>query len=83
MLRGQVFIKGVRNIHIVYTAGYEVIPYDLQQACMEIVGLRYKERDRIGLQSKTLAGETVSFFIKDLSPTAQAVVKQYQRVVPS
>ena len=82
VLNADVFPKGLRNVKITYTAGFEAIPADLQHACMELVGLRYKERDRIGEQSKSLAGETVSFFIRDLSPTAQSVVNQYKRVVP-
>lgn len=75
------FEKGVKNVEIRYTAGFETIPLDIEQAVIETVALRYAERDRIGQQSKSLAGETVTFFIKDLSPTAQTVVNQYKRVV--
>ena len=75
------FEKGLKNVEIHYKAGFKTIPSDIEQAVIETVALRYAERDRTGQQSKSLAGETVAFFIKDLSPTAQTVVNQYKRVV--
>lgn len=45
---------------------YNYVPYDLEQAAIEIVGERYKYRSRIGEASKTLGGqETASYMVKD------------------
>ena len=45
---------------------YDYVPYDLEQAVIEIVGERYRYRSRIGESSKTLGGqETSSYLVKD------------------
>jgi len=61
---------------------YSSVPYDLEQAVIELVGERYKQRDRIGLNSKSLPnGETVSFLIRDMSENIRSVVFSYRRVI--
>lgn len=79
---GEVFPRGRRNITLVYEAGFDVVPADIEQAVIDLCALRYKEKDRIGVQSKTLAAETISFMISDLSQSQRAVLNKYRRVVP-
>lgn len=79
---GDVFTRGRRNITLVYEAGFDVVPADIEQAVIDLCALRYKEKDRIGVQSKTLAAETISFMISDLSQSQRAVLNKYRRVVP-
>lgn len=82
LLRIQgVFARGSR-IELHYEAGYTQVPADLEQAVIDLVALRYRERDRIGHQSKSLAGETVTFFIGELSPAARSTLIHYRDVVP-
>lgn len=81
MLRGYIFCRGFSNITISYTAGYATAPYDLAQVCIQLVSLRYKERDRIGHVSKTLAQETVAFSQKDFSDDMRTIMNQYRRVI--
>lgn len=79
-LRGsQRFAKGRNNIALRYQAGFDTIPADLEQACVETVGLRWQERARIGMTSKGLAGETTSFSLADFSPSVRTVLSTYQR----
>lgn len=81
-LRGfYVFDRGVQNVLISYTAGYAVTPPELAQACIELVSARYKEKDRIGLVSKGLAGETITFSQKDFSAGVRTVMSNYKKVV--
>ncbi|TDR82202.1 head-tail connector protein [Paludibacterium purpuratum] len=80
-LTSYTFARGRQNVQIQYTAGYATIPLDIEQACIDLVCVRYKERQRIGEQSKAINGETVSFMIKDLSPFALSVLQNYKRVV--
>jgi hypothetical protein len=62
---------------------YGYTPHDLYQACVELVGERYKYKDRIGTASKTLGGqETVSFSLKDLSDAIRLMLNPYRNVVP-
>lgn len=62
-LRGYAFNVGVQNVTVVYTVGYSAgaIPADLEQAVIEHVALRYRDRKRIGLASSSIPGETVSY----------------------
>lgn len=76
------FTRGRQNITITYTAGYATIPANIQQACFELVSKKYKERDRIGQNSKTLAAEIVSFAPSDLSDEVKSILNNYRKVAP-
>lgn len=79
---GERFARGRQNVALRYTAGFDTVPFDLEQVCIETVGLRWRERDRIGLTSKGLQGETTSFSLADFSPMSRSVLDSYKRRVP-
>jgi hypothetical protein len=81
-LVGYAFNRGRANVKLAYTAGFASTPPELEQATIELIALRYKEKERIGHQSKTLAGETVSFYIKDFPDSVQTILNNYKKVVP-
>lgn len=81
-LVGRIFAKGAQNVRIAYTAGFAATPPELAQACIELVALRYKERDRIGQASKTLGGEVVAFQQKDMPADVATLLDQYRNLVP-
>lgn len=76
---GYEFRRGYGNVVASYTAGYAATPPEIEQACIELVALRYKERDRIGQVSKNLAGEVVSFTQKDMPEDVATLLWQYRR----
>ena len=80
-LQGK-FTRGTQNVQLAYTAGYVVVPFELEQACIELVSWRYREKDRIGMSSKGLAGETTTFSLKDIPPTTLAMLNNYKKVIP-
>ena len=82
ILEGYRFCRGHGNVSATYTAGNATAPVELAQAVVEMVGLAFKEKDRIGHVSKVLAGETVTFTTKDVPPRVQVMINQNQRVVP-
>ncbi len=82
-LCGHAFTRGQQNVAVAYTAGYAATPPDIEQACIALVALRYKERDRIGQVSKNLGGEVVSFAQKDMPADVQTLLDQYRGVVPA
>lgn len=82
LTNGNKFTKGVKNVYITYTAGYATVPFILQQATIEFVAHKYKERDRIGLASKGLAGETTAFITADMPATVRTALTQFRNVVP-
>lgn len=75
------FVRDKNNVVLEYTAGYDTTPADIEQAVIEMIGLRYKEKDRIGISAKTLAGETISFSQKDMSQSTKTLLTQYRKVL--
>ena len=78
-----VFPRGVSNVTVTYQAGYAATPPDVEQAVIELVGERFRARDRIGLSAKTLGGqETTAFATKAFNDTIAALLAPYRRICP-
>jgi hypothetical protein len=61
---------------------YGYVPADLRQACIEACADEFKAKDRIGVQSKSLAGqETVTYTSTMLTKRVMAMIAPYMRVV--
>jgi len=74
------FWKGVGNVFIQYSAGFESVPSDIQQFAMESVGWAYKYRDRIGISSQRFADNLNNTYSQmPLSPMAKLCVRQYKK----
>lgn len=82
VLRGYSFTSGIENVAVTYSAGFTSTPVDIAQACKELVGLRYKERDRIGFVSKAISGEVVTFTQRDMSEGIKTLLNAYREVRP-
>lgn len=82
ILQGYLFTRGYGNVALTYTAGYSATPPELEEAVIQIIAQRYKEKDRIGLKSKALAGESISFDVRAFSSTVQATLNNYKKVIP-
>jgi len=61
---------------------YGYTPADIEQACIELALLRINERARIGEQSKSQAGEIVSFVQSDMTASVATALQPYRRLVP-
>lgn len=79
---GYAFTRGRRNVVLAYTAGYSSTPLEIEQAVIELVGLRYREKERIGQVSKSIAGEVVTFSQKDMSDDIKTLFEAYKVRVP-
>jgi hypothetical protein len=78
-LDGYCFSKMSRqNVVLVYSGGFATLPADLDQDMCEAIGFLYRERDRIGMASKAMAGETTAF-LRDLPPHLMRRFNQYNR----
>jgi hypothetical protein len=82
-LFGYLFTRGLGNIQITYRGGFNSVPADIEQACIELVGWAYREKDRLGQSSKSLAGEVVSFSTDALSNRSKRALERTKRVIPS
>jgi hypothetical protein len=87
-LRGYRFCCGMQNVIIKYRAGYDPIPADVSQACIEMVVRKYRERTRIAERTKSLGGaetvayETVMFTRRDMASDIQVLLSQYRQAAP-
>jgi uncharacterized phiE125 gp8 family phage protein len=79
-----IFSCGNSNILINYIAGFSEVPFDVQQACIEMVSHRFKNMrgDRLGVSGKSLAGESISFSQKDMTSSTREYLSEYKNVVP-
>ncbi|MDE1145632.1 MAG: hypothetical protein PW843_03295 [Azospirillaceae bacterium] len=83
VLTGGVFPRGRRRVTVTWTAGYDPLPAILEQACVELVALRYRDRDRVGLVSKAHGGETTGYLQKEMPDGLASALAPYRRVAPS
>lgn len=77
------FYTGVGNVVVNYTAGYAAAPSDLEQACIELVAWRFRERERLGLASKSLqtGGEVESYQTTDVPASVRTNLNNWKKVV--
>jgi hypothetical protein len=81
LLFGHWFNRGLTNVAVSYTAGYTKAPADVAEAVAELVGLRYRGRDRLGKTSESMGGmASTSYAQKDVSPFIASVIANYARV---
>lgn len=64
------------------TMTYGYVPGPVEQATIEMVGMDLKIRDNIGINSKTLAGETVSYSGGGLTQSCKDMLQPYKRLAP-
>lgn len=84
-LIGWSFMGGVQNCTIQYTAGLPASDPNymaLAQACIEVVGMRFKERGRIGERGKIVNQENIQFLIADFPPDVITLMERLRNVVP-
>jgi uncharacterized phiE125 gp8 family phage protein len=80
-LRGYTASHGVGNVSIAYTAGFEFVPDDIQQAVRELAALKYRERPHVGTASQSVAGQSMSYLPSIIPASVQSVVDSYKRPV--
>lgn len=81
-LAGYAFNRGLGNITITYSAGYASVPGAIQSAALEIIALRYKERQRIGQTSVSDGQTTTAFEKRGWTESALESLDRYRMVVP-
>jgi hypothetical protein len=63
------------------TLTYGYAPAPVEQACIEMVGLDLKSRDNLGITSKSLAGETISYSSRGLTDSVKEQLMPYRRML--
>lgn len=82
-MRDDLFTKGIQNVQVSYKAGYAdaVIPEDLKLAVIEIIGIKYRQKNRLEKSSENLMGAgSVVYLTDDLPAHTKLVLDLYKRV---
>lgn len=79
------FSSGVRNVKVVYVAGYAAgdMPYDLKHAAKLIVATIYRRQfqdQRFGLLSETVGERTMTYANEDIPKMAAMILNRYRRM---
>jgi len=61
---------------------YAYIPFDLEQAAVDMIGDWFVYRTRIGRTSEAIEGQSITFVNVPIPARAQGVMNQYRRVTP-
>lgn len=68
------------EITVEYTAGYPVIPTDLETVCIELVAMRLEMKSSNHLKTEVI-GPLRSEYLSELPYQIQSVIERYRRVV--
>ncbi|HEY6019948.1 MAG TPA: hypothetical protein VIY48_08595 [Candidatus Paceibacterota bacterium] len=63
------------------TMTYKYVPAPVEQAVIEMVGLDLQQRNNIGINSKNLATESITYEKKGISDSAMEMLRPYRRMV--
>jgi hypothetical protein len=81
-VQGYLFTRGRGNIELACTRGWAATPADLEQAVIEVIAVRFKERDHIGQDSASMQGQNITFSTRDVPADVKRVLDSYKKVVP-
>ena len=71
------FNKGLKNIKIIYTAGYSEVPADLEFLATKWSALVFQERKRLGWSSVSTPEGSMTVFDRFLDPGMMATLNSY------
>lgn len=80
---GGTYVFNVADQGKQVAVSYSYVPADIEQSVIELVGERFKYKDRIGEASKSLGGqETVSFRLGSMNDFTRDALLAYKLVAP-
>lgn len=84
-LRGYTFLGGRAAVRVRYQAGYDsdAVPDEIVGVVADTAALVFRQRDKLGISSETLAGQTIAYMKQAVSDRAQAVLDRRRNRVPS
>lgn len=64
------------------TMTFDYAPHPVEQACIEMVGLDLKQRDNLGITSKSLAGESISYQGGGMTTSVKEMLNPFRKRTP-
>lgn len=71
-----------KAVSVTYTAGFETVPLELEQAVLELIALKWADRSHFGQASKSVGGEVVSYITADMPKGVATLLGNYKKVIP-
>lgn len=78
--KNGVFIAGMANIVVVYNCGYDNVPADIKQACTELVGQYFQDKDYQGISQYSIGDESISFEETELPRNVKEILDSNQKI---
>lgn len=77
------FPAGVKNIKVVYTAGYSTVPYAIKKACLEAVGFMWQRMKQKSWAQQSISQQdvTTTLITEELPSSVIKVLDKYRRIV--
>jgi len=80
-LSGQyTFSRGIGNVVLSYQDGYSTIPAVFKKAVIELTATRLKEIERLGVSSKSVGTESISYAAKEMPASIKGYLDQFRKV---
>lgn len=77
-----VYTFNASDANLPVTMSYYYVPAAVEQAVIEMVGLDLKQRDNIGITSKSLAGESISYEKTGMPASVKELLAPFKRKAP-
>lgn len=79
---GFTFACGVQNINVLYTAGYNGVPFDINEKCVTMVALNYQRKNWLDLKGNAKPDTIGSVVYRDweVPPDVATVIDYYRRI---
>lgn len=80
VVTGSAFDVGERVLKLVYNAGFTTVPYDLEQAALELTAYWYEyyKSHRVGIKTQSVGDKQTTY--ADMPPFVTAVIRKYTRL---
>jgi hypothetical protein len=79
---GSVYTFNALDAGAAVLISYGYVPYDLEQAAVDMIGDWFKSKDRIGKLSEAIEGQSITFTNQAITARAQGILNQYRNVSP-
>jgi len=80
ILKTLVFGDYLDNVKVIYTAGYDEVPLDIQQCIIEEVVRSYNDKDELGVSIKSISDDSMHYTSQGLLEKTQQVLSKYKRL---
>lgn len=72
------FSEAIKNVKVVYNAGYTTIPADAERACILLVDYLFNRAGSVGLTSQSMGGKSESYSDEALPPFIRQLVMRFK-----